>query len=926
MMNAHEKAQLKKMKERLESGKIADQRIWSFIKELNSFSEERLDTVAIRDGYRTYTYRQMFRNWEHYAEVFSALNITEKNHSRAMLVGTMLTESIFAMYGLNMTGASVSLLFHFDLYDDENIRNMIVKENVTDLIVSELFAFPNVMKKLLRDKEKLGLRNIIVLESPMGGEYAIPPLEVARKLNTSMFREFSGGLVMKDLLKEYEAYPISYGSKASADASVILHTTGTVSGIHKPVPMSDEAINSFVRIAYKAKDTYEDFQDAPDHIVSCLMLNMSWAYATVDMLHTTLGLGGEVVCLPYGATNPRYSEAIEEYGVNVFFTSRTILDSWGKSMPDMDLSKVKLVFMGGSYVSPEFKETFNNYLKSCGSTARVINGYGLSELGGACLIAGSDRKDDAIGYPMPYVKVKIFSEEENRFYDVSDGERTGVLFVSSPAMSNGLMDDLVCFVLEEVDGDMYYNSNDLVRVNKDGSLTCIGRSNKYFVNNEGVRFDAGLIETAVTAQPGIVACGLTPEFQKFIHDNVPVLYVQTSGGKADELVIVRNALIQVFLVDGKLADTNLPSQCVLTDSMPLNAGGKVDAKKLASGAVKGRRYHVKPVKMNGKVTDIILVPASEGENATQGAGVPEELENDPYNIVSELFAAIPEILDGRYERVFKIPGLREMFLKLMDFDIDNIPGSIYKLTPQLIKLTMDEYPMNLFKGGNMMGGKMGLDGFTPMFQGMMSMVQGTMPMPPMPFLPFGNAWSWPGQMNDANSKSMDDWESFKSNMDAFWGQMRNMHKASMESAKGQWNAFFDQCMEMEESFADSLPDEMPFFTPVSPKEYLKKEREFREMANKQAMEQADSFFDYAEKRREYVGDIVSEGVKNTTAKMREKKKNIDGNTRGVKAESKKEEAPAKKASAKKTSAKKTSAKKSPAKKAAPRKTKKTDAQ
>jgi len=54
-MNAHEKAQLKKMKERLESGKIADQRIWSFIKELNSFSEERLDTVAIRDGYRTYT-------------------------------------------------------------------------------------------------------------------------------------------------------------------------------------------------------------------------------------------------------------------------------------------------------------------------------------------------------------------------------------------------------------------------------------------------------------------------------------------------------------------------------------------------------------------------------------------------------------------------------------------------------------------------------------------------------------------------------------------------------------------------------------------------------------------------------------------------------------------------------------------------------
>ena len=97
-MNAAEKKRLEKVKARIESGEIADQKCWSFIKELNSYSDERLDTVAIRDGYRKYTYRQMFRNWEHYAEAFSALDITDKNHSRVMLVGTMLTETIFALY------------------------------------------------------------------------------------------------------------------------------------------------------------------------------------------------------------------------------------------------------------------------------------------------------------------------------------------------------------------------------------------------------------------------------------------------------------------------------------------------------------------------------------------------------------------------------------------------------------------------------------------------------------------------------------------------------------------------------------------------------------------------------------------------------------------------------------------------------------
>ena len=886
-MNTNEKKQFDKIMARIDNGKIADQKCWSFIKELNSCSEERLDTVAVRDGYRTYTYRQMFRQWERYAEAFSAIGITEENHSRAMLVGTMITESIFALYGLNMTGASVSLLFHFDLYDDENIRNMIKKEKITDLIVSELFAFPNVMKKLLRDKDMLGLRNIIVLESPMGGKYAIPPLEIARKLNTFTFREFNGGLVMKDLLQEYEATPISYGNKNSTDSSIILHTTGTVSGIHKPVPMSDRAINSFVLSAMEAKKTYDDFKSAPDHMVSCLMLNMSWAYATIDMLHTTLSLNGEVVCIPYGATNPRYSEAIVDYGVNVFFTSRTILDSWSKTMPDIDLSKVKLVFMGGSYVSPEFKKDFNDYLRSCGSSARVINGYGLSELGGACLIAGSDREDDAIGYPMPNVKIKIYSEDEEKFYDISDGPRTGVLFVSSPAMSNGRIDDMVCFELERIDGDDYYNSNDLVRVNEDGSLTCIGRSNKYFVNNAGVRFNAGLVETAITAQPGIRACGLTPEFQKFIHDNVPVLYVETSGDKSEELVVLRKALVQVFITDGKLAETNLPSQCVLTDSIPLNAGGKVDAKKLASGTVKGRRFHVKPVKLNEQTVDIILIPASEGENATQGAGMPEELENDPYNIVSELFAAIPEINQGKYDRVFKIPGLREMFLKLMDFDINNIPVSMYKLTPKLIQMTMDEYPMNLFKAGNMMGDKMdSMKGFIPMpfFKGM------NLPMPPMPpFPPFGSAWGFAGKKDDDSDKQ---WEDFKSNLDTFWGQMRDMQKSYMEMNKEQWDTLFDQWTEMEESFIESLPDEIPgipaFLMPFAPKEFLKKDKEFREMAKKHAKERAESFTDFAKQRQESVDEMISDGTKNIKDNIKKTKEAIDENVKNAGVKEKKE--------------------------------------
>ena len=821
-----------KLMEKLESKAVLDQPCWSFIKEMNSFSDERLDSVAIRDGYRTYTYRQMFRNWERYAEAFSGVGVTGENSSRVALIGTPTAEVIFAFYGLNMTGASVSHIYPLDLFDEKQIHSMIERENITDLMVSEVWAFPRLMQRLLRDREELGLRNIIVLESPMGGDFIVPALEAIRKLNTTLFREFDGGLVMEDLLVKYEATPIVYGPKKSSDSSVILHTTGTVNGMHKPVPMSDKALNAFIPTALKAKETYDDFKDVPDHIVSCLTLNMSWVYSMVDMLHMPLGLGMELICLPWGGTNPRYAEAIEHYGFNVMFTSKSILDSWLKTMPDMDLSELKVIFMGGTYVSPEYKQQFNDYLKSCGSTARIINGYGLSELGGACIISPSERDDDAIGFPLPGFKVKIRDEDDDRYYDLEDGPRTGLLLLSSDTISTGKLDDTVFFELINIDGENYFDTNDLVRVNEDGSMTCIGRSNQFFVNNAGVRFDAGLVQTAITSQAGIVACGLAPEFHKTLHDNIPVLYVQTDTSGAGELAVVHRALVHAFVEDGMLADTNMPSQCVLVDKIPLNTGGKVDAKRLASGAVKGKRFSVKPLKMGEKIVDVALVPAAEGEFATMGAGIPEELENDPYNILSELFAIIPDINQGKYAKIFRIPGLRELIIKLTGFDINNSGISMLSMSPKMLNIFFRKHIMPIMKGEEKMSKQQQTMAGFPMF-----------PMPDM------SEWNW-------------DCGWGKSELKSFWEKGIEQQKSSKNAAKDQFEQFFGYSQDFLDDFADYLPDELPWLPSwaKAPKSFRKAAKEWEEMANEYFVAQMDSLTDFFIKSQEKACSQIPEAT------------------------------------------------------------------
>lgn len=873
-MDANEKEKLKKLRQRIESGEVADQPCWSCIRQLNSYSEEQLDSVAIRDGYRTYTYRQMFRYWERYAEAFSGLGLTGGNNSRVALISTPITESIFAFYGLNMTGASVSLIYHFDLYDEKQISSMIEREKITDIIVSELFAFPQLMKRLIRDRDLYGIRNIIVLSSPMGGDYAFPALEVMRCMNRDLFKEIPGGHHMDDLLKEYDAHPISYG-KGMTD--IVLHTTGTVSGMHKPVPMTDRAMNSFVVSALKAKDTYPDFKKAPKHMITYLTLNMAWVYAMMDMLHTPLGLGMEIVALPVGATNPRYSEAIQHYGINVLFTSMGILDTWLKTMPDIDLSKLKVVFLGGTYVSPDYKKKFNDYLKACGSTARIINGYGLSELGGACVLAPSDREDDAIGFLLPGFNAKIYVEDEKKYYDIADGPRTGLLLLNSPTMSTGKLGDTVFFKLENVDGADYFNTNDLVRINDDGSLTCIGRSNQFFVNNAGVRFDAGLVQTAITSQPGVRACGLAPEFHKTLHDNIPVLYVEMDNQGVGDVGNLRKALIQVFITDGMLEDSNMPSQCVFVEKMPLNSSGKVDAKKLASGTVTGDRYSVKPVKVDGRVIDIMLVPAAEGESATVGAGVPEELENDPYNILNEVFAAIPDITQGRYSKIFKIPGLRELIIKLTDFDINNIPQSMWNSAPKMFDLAYKKL-MPFMKGVDKMSKKNKwnqFNGFMPMFQGMMPMPPvPPMPMPwPVPFVPASGNYEWPVPKKSSTdaAKTMDE---FESNLLTFWDQIIDMQKSAIETSRDQWEQFFDQMMEMQDTFIDSLPKEAPSVpglptAPVTPQEAMEKVKDFQELAKDHVKEQADSYADFVIKRQEKTLEVVNEVVDKVSEQRQE---------------------------------------------------------
>ena len=129
---------------------------------------------------------------------------------------------------------------------------------------------------------------------------------------------------------------------------------------------------------------------------------------------------------------------------------------------------------------------------------------------------------------------------------------------------------------------------------------------------------------------------------------------------------------------------------------------------------------------------------------------------------------------------------------------------------------------------------------------------------PMPLLPM---WGWFGDVDEYKEK----WEEFKSTVDTFWDQMIEMQKTSMEAWKEQWDKAFPQLMEMQDKITDNLPEELPTppgapVNPIKPKEVMSKVREFQEMANQHAVEQADSALDFCKKGQEQVKATVTETV------------------------------------------------------------------
>lgn len=631
--------------ERPEDSVTTEQSIWSYIRE-RSAAHERQEAAAVIDSTREYTYEQMFSEWERFARVFSALGITGANGSRAGIGGAIAAEPLFAFYGLNMTGVTVSMLSYPDFLPGGQWRTMVEKEKLTDLLLSDIMVTPETWPELQKAGKELGLRHIILLHSRLGGPCTGPAELAYNEFNCHALRRLPGTLFMDDLLRKYATAPIALGAYDPGRPAIITHTSGTTRGTRKPLPFTDCAVNT---VAANFKDGFHSFcRENPDQPLRIApSFDFSSFLCMCGIVNADLAVGDTVVLTFFGFMHPKFIRAAGYYKLDVMFASSFMIDSWMRrgDAGDIDLSSLKVFSFGGSYTPGEKLVKYYDFIRKRGCKGKILRGYGMSETGGMQLMVPDGCMDDILGFPEPKENFRVLDESDGVFHPVDDGERTGVMYIASDSLCMNELDGQVLFEYTKIDGRDFLCSNDLVRVNADGSISYAGRADRYFVNNEGVRFDPGIVETEMAKQPGIEKCAVVPVLDKRIHDTVPVLYVIPASGGQNPAETVRRALAQVYVRGGRIAEINLPSQFVLVDHIPCNSNGKIDIYRITRDRLKGEAYNILPVKTEGKLTDI-GIELTQQLDSIRGGTLPEGMGGGSALGLYDLFNPPPKKRPG----------------------------------------------------------------------------------------------------------------------------------------------------------------------------------------------------------------------------------------------------------------------------------------
>ncbi len=477
-----------------------------------------------------------------------------------------LPEALIALYALNRIGAIANMLH--PLSAEEEIKTSLISTKSKHLVMIDMFY-----NKIKTNIYETGVDKVIFVSA-----------------STSMNLLLKIGYKISQIGK-YEKYPhknkfMSWNKfmglakhkedditdKFGRDTpAVILHSGGT-SGKPKNIVIQNRA---FILAARQEQISLKQLK-AGD---CCLAIMPNFhGFGLSVLMHTPLALGCYTILIPQ-FNSKKFDTLFKKTKPTCVLGVPTLFEALinCKNEKNLDLSFLKYAVSGGDLLNSSLEEKINKYFAKHNSSAKITQGYGLSEGLAAVTLACDDvNKSGSVGIPLAGNYIKIIDPSTRKTMPYNE---VGEICVHTKALMMGYLNDESetneALQIHD-DGYIWLHTGDLGLMDEDGFVFYKGRIKRMIITS-GYNVYPSHIEEVIESHPAVLQCTVV---------GVPHPYKQQV---AKAFIVLKEGFHGIFIkkeikdfCKKNLAHYMVPHQFVYRKQLPKTKLGKVDFQKLQS--------------------------------------------------------------------------------------------------------------------------------------------------------------------------------------------------------------------------------------------------------------------------------------------------------------------------------------------------------
>ena len=538
--------------------------LFEYLYENNKYN---LDSDALNYMGHKISYRELFKRIDEAAKAFLAQGVREGDIVSILTVASV--PCVICFYALNKIGAVVD---YINVLSTAKDLVKFFRANKSRVVVSaDIF-----MNKTLLAAKAIGVEHVIAFSM----EEDLPFLKKVGTLFQSN-PDVDESYLQDDVVLTWDKFlasgahvpDITY-QKDPATPALLAHTGGTT-GFPKAVVLSDNAMNA---VAFQYH--YIFHLDLKESVFLDLVVPFV-VYGSLINMHMPLTMRSTVVLIPnfdaddwpeyFNKYKPNYLTAIPNYVAPMLNNPR---------MRNVNLDCLKVIAVGGEGAGNALEVDLNRFLKRHGSKAKLLKGYGMTEMSAsACTAFGDVNALGSVGAPLPRNQVQIVNPDtglECKYNEI------GEICFQGPGQMMGYMNDpeeMKTVYRKHSDGTYWLHTGDLGYMNRRGLLYIVGRIKRAILTQykgTAYRIYPNVIEDILMSHPAVREACIV-KLHEDRRGRTKAYIALNDHNRVDEEEIERELR---SYCDNEMAEYMRPFLYEFRGSLPLTPAGKVDYKLL----------------------------------------------------------------------------------------------------------------------------------------------------------------------------------------------------------------------------------------------------------------------------------------------------------------------------------------------------------